>query len=468
MNAGEFARVPEWLTDAIAEQKSTSSHEVLSQIVGGVPKGRRNDAACILIGTMLKRFSQSEWDTVVRPLVLAWNKQSPLPLSEHELLTKYKHLSEKEAQQQMHSMGSAPSSKPAQQSAPQKLPPALTLRELYEMDIPPVQWDIEGLFEHGTPNMLSAAPNNFKTWLVDAIAISVASGEKLFGHFSTLQQGVLIVSEEDGIGITKNRFTMLLDKSKKNLPIHLHIQKGFKLTVEIVEQLLLQAKELRVKFVILDSLRAVHLADENSSQEMQKVMDLLMRFSREGITILFTHHHRKKTRGFGATQDTVGEDSRGSTSINAAVHGHITCEHKEIDGKDKLIITQPKLKCAAKLKPFVVDISFNVNGDIQAFEYEGDYDDDTREQVKRAILLLLKSSTTWLSKRDLANAIKVSEKTIQNRLRELELERKVMGEPRSNLEKRGVPLSYADGSHQEKFYKTRGVEHNTPQDDDDF
>jgi hypothetical protein len=440
----EIDEMPDWLSEKIKNGSNVGKPVDLTEIVKGVPDGNRNDAACTIIGTLLHRFPKSEWGSAWA-LTDAWNKSNKPPIPDTELRTKFNALAEKEA-------AKSPSVSP---ESGKKFREAMSLKELCELDIPPVDWDIERLIEHGTPNMLSAAPNNFKSWVILHEALCMAKGAPLFGHFKTKQQAVMIVNEDDHKGQLKNRLLMLLRKESYDLPLHLHIQDEVKLNQINVDNLLAEAKHKGVTCIIFDTLRAVHNADENDSSQMQIVMDFFMHFIREGITVIFTHHHRKKPRENFGKRDLSGEESRGSTSINAAVHGHLMCEPKMIEGKEKLVIYQPKLKCDQKLAPFQVDITFDANQETAKFTYEGDYnaDDTVKGQIKDSIAVLLKNGGAWLSKKDLSTAIKAgSMTTIRQALRELESEKRVIGKVRSELAKFGVSVSNS-GAHNEKFYQ---------------
>ncbi len=440
----EIDDMPDWLPEKIKENDTRSKSVGLTEIVKGVPDGNRNDAACSLIGTLLNRFPQNDWGSAWA-LIEAWNKSNIPPIPEAELKRKFSDLAKKEASKPQHS-----------NTADEKqFREAMSLKDLCELDIPAVEWDIERLIEHGTPNMISAAPNNYKSWVIIHEAISMASGVKVFGHFKTKQQAVMIVNEEDHKGQLKKRIHMLLGRGSADLPIYLHIQEELKLTKENVDNLLAEAKRKGVTCMMFDSLRAVHNADENDSSQMQVVMDFFMHFIREGITVIFTHHHRKKSRDNFGKSDLSGEESRGSTSINAAVHGHLTCEPKMIDGKEKLVIRQPKLKCDQKLEPFQVDIVLDESGDSMKFVYDGEYsaDDSLKGQVKGSIIAVLGNDGAWLSKKDFGKALKVgSESTIKNALQELESEKGVVSKMRSELAKFGVTVN-GEGSHNEKFYQ---------------
>ncbi len=454
MSSEEFAATPEWLTKAIQDHRNVhvNSGIQLAEILQGVPDGKRNDAACYLIGRLIHYLPQAEWGTTVWSLIQSWNEQRnvpPIPIKELE--EKFIALTKKEAGKKT----TEGASTPVIETGSVALAPAMSMKELCELDLPPTDWDVEGLIEHGTPNMISAAPNQFKSWVLNHFAICIANGVPVFDHFSTKQQSVMIVNEEDHVGQLKNRSQMLLNGGSDDLPIYWHIQEEIKFTDEIMDQLLSEAQALNVTFIMFDSLRALHDANENDSQEMQKVMNQLKRFTKAGITVFFTHHHRKENRTPGFKKSETGEESRGSSSINAAIHGHITCEPKTIEGEDKLIIAQRKLKCAPKLPPFTVKIIKAATMDSIKFEYEGEYDEDetAKEQVAQTILEILKGTKIWLSKKDFESQIKSSDSTIRKALRVLELGKKIVGEGRSSLVSRGAQLSYLDGSHQEKFYQ---------------
>lgn len=453
----EIAELPAELIEAIQRKNTKISQTPLSGILGVVHDGRRNDAACRLIGTLLAKAPEEDWE-VAWTLVETWNQRLVPPLEDKILHTKFEDIAASEtAKRKSRGSDQAPISAQEVQNKLGRniILPAMSMKELCELDLPPTDWDVEGLIEHGTPNMISAAPNQFKSWVLNHFAICIAKGVPVFDHFKTKQQSVMIVNEEDHVGQLKNRSQMLLSGGSDDLPIYWHIQEEIKFTDEIMDQLLIEAQALDVTFIMFDSLRALHDANENDSQEMQKVMNQLKRFTKAGITVFFTHHHRKENRTVGYKKSETGEESRGSSSINAAIHGHITCEPKTIEGEDKLIIAQRKLKCASKLPPFSVKIIKAATMDSIKFGYEGEYDENetAKEQTAQTILEILKGTKTWLSKKDFESQIKCSESTIRKALRILELERKIVGEGRSSLLKKNEQISYLDGSHQEKFYQ---------------
>lgn len=182
----------------------------------------------------------------------------------------------------------------------------------------------------------------------------------------------------------QSRMILLEPADRPDLPIFFSVQNGIKMSPVEAQRIISEAKKLNVSFIIFDSLRCLHSAKENDSGEMQEVMEQFKKITRAGFTILICHHNRKKI--FGATADP-SEDSRGSNAINAAIHGHLTCEPKKDGTNEYLVINQAKLKGAAKLQPFKVRVCL---GEEAPFVYDGNYDkkssDEMRESVAEKII----------------------------------------------------------------------------------
>ncbi len=311
------------------------------------------------------------------------------------------------------------------------------------------QWVVFNLFETGTLNMISAAPNNYKSWLAFEIAIAISTGAPLFGFFMVNEsKKVWIIDEEDRPNGVQQRMS-ILNKQWAEMPILFSISNEIQLDNSVVDEIIATAKENEVEFIIFDSLRSIHLAEENSATEMQKVLNLLKRISNTGITVLFTHHNRKS----GMFRSTGGEESRGSNAINAAIHSQITCEPKKEDGKDYLIIRQPKLKGDRKLEPFKLEINLNKEGD--PFLYRGllGENESHGKLVKKILELVEGDSGMGISLKSLLVAKIGGERTIRNALKEMveakSILEKTWGEIKSSTE--FIP-SLPGVTHNEKFY----------------
>jgi hypothetical protein len=329
---------------------------------------------------------------------------------------------------------------------------AISLKDLLNTHFPIPQWVISGFFETGSVNMISAAPNQYKSWVVHHMAICVASGKPVFDQIAVTKQNVMIVNEEDTPRQMKDRSKMLY-KEDQDLPVYFHISKGIKIDDTFVGKLLEEMKLKNITFLILDSLRSLHDAEENSSKEMQEVLDRLKRFTRSNITVLFTHHHRKRNRNYGPESDPLGgEESRGSSSINAAINGHITCEPKN-EGEEKiLIISQHKLKSDLKFNPIKVLIELNSENNEMRFVYDGDYNSKVESQKKLELNLLPEFVFgVWLSVKDLLSREIASERLIREALRQLVKKNILLSKTRKELLDMNYPVDL-EGKSTEVFY----------------
>lgn len=249
--------------------------------------------------------------------------------------------------------------------------------------------------------------------------------------------------------MVQERLLMLLGENK-TLPVYIHAEKGIKLDEEVVDSLLNEMKEKNLTFIIFDSLSVIHTAEENSATEMGAVFEQLKRFTREGITVLFTNHHRKKP-GRGA-KDDAQEQTRGSTVINAVPSGHITCEETTIDDKKFLLIRQPKLKSARKLNPFFVlieekDGKFN-------FVYERDFEEaaDAAVKLKARLLEIFGETSEWLGIKDLTEMCGYkSDSAVRDQLKHLLDDNQIARKTRSTLTKTGASVSKRENASPQEY-----------------
>ncbi len=245
--------------------------------------------------------------------------------------------------------------------------PLITFGGLMTTEFPKARYVLEPFFEAGTVNMVSAPPNTWKSWLLFAMSSSIAEGQMFLNKFPTEKCNLLIVNEEDSCRAIQDRFR-LLGITNNDLNIWFRVAQGSKLEENYVKVIIEECKERMIGCVMFDSLRSMHEGNENDSTEMQIVLDKLKAISREGITVIFTHHHRKKSM-FSKGDDA--EASRGSSAINAAISGHISLEEETRDSGTYLILRHLKSKAGEKLEPVEIKIIKEM-GKVE-FNYEGEF-----------------------------------------------------------------------------------------------
>ena len=72
-----------------------------------------------------------------------------------------------------------------------------------------MRFTIDPFFEQGTVNMVSAAPNTWKSWKMFLYAGHIAMGTPVLDKFPTQQAKVMIVNEEDSERLIQDRLKLL-------------------------------------------------------------------------------------------------------------------------------------------------------------------------------------------------------------------------------------------------------------------
>lgn len=438
-----LAEVPPILLELLTKQSEggTKAKSKLSDLVGLNEGGGRNNAIAAFSGMLLASTASERWDSEVWPAVLAINATYKPPLESEEVESVYESIKRSErAKRQGLGTANAPVTK-----VPYAL--AISHAELIIKEFPSARYTIDPFFEQGTMNMVSAPPNTWKSWLLFLFAYHISTGTPVFGEFKTEKAKVMIVNEEDSARLVQDRLR-LLDVTEADLPIYYRIAQGSKLSVEFVEDLIAEAKEKQVGVIMFDSLRAIHDADENDSTTMQMVMDLLKKIVRENITVIFTHHHRKKGM-FSKNDDS--ESSRGSSGINAAISGHISLTEKnDEDGSKRLVIKHLKSKVGEKIEP--VDIGIDV-GEKIIFHYLGKHKETNQaeNEARDKILGTLEGRKELLSRKDLVYLKIAGQTTIKKALKVLEVEGKISSITRKEADKQGL-VAHSSGKSNEVLY----------------
>lgn len=257
--------------------------------------------------------------------------------------------------------------KPYEPGAQPHAPPAaapelLDWPALVSEDIPEIPWLIEGLLPEGSLGSHIADVGSGKTWLAYDMALSVASGAPMWGHFAVNRPGaVLLLDEESGRAEVSRRLSMLargrgLDVGQA-LPIYAYCHAGFRVDEpDTVGPLREKLAELKPVLLILDSLVRFHSQDENSASGMAKVTAGLRALSQElGCAIWSLHHPRK----LGMVSNASLERIRGSKEIAAGGETYLF-SRPTTDGD--IIVEVPKQRVGEKPGNFVLRLEEDPEG----------------------------------------------------------------------------------------------------------
>ena len=438
-----IAEIPPTLLSLITSESGINLkiRTSLPELIGLEEGGGRNNAIASVVGKLLTTTPRDSWDNEVWPVVQTINQTYKPPLSEEELTSVYRSITKIESGKMRGGMGGSMNIE-----NPEYMP-AISHSELIAREFKPARYTIEPFFEQGTMNMVSAPPNTWKSWLLFLFAGHIANGTDVFDKFSTEKANVMIVNEEDSARLVQDRLR-LLDVTDITLPIYYRIAQGSKLTLSFIEQLINEAKTKNVGVIMFDSLRAVHEADENDSTAMQGVMDLLKKIVREDITVIFTHHHRKKGM---FTKNDDSESSRGSSAINAAISGHISLtEVNDVNGSKYLVLKHLKSKVGEKLQPIDIDIEV---GETIKFQYLGEHEtqDRAENEAKDKILSALQGREELLSRKDFVHLKVAGQTTVKKALKSLENEGRIRAISRKETVLQGLG-TFSDGKSNEILY----------------
>jgi KaiC/GvpD/RAD55 family RecA-like ATPase len=274
------------------------------------------------------------------------NKNNIPPLDDTELETAFNSIANKEQEKRNGNVQSNPKIK------------IISLKELMAKTDIEERYLVNDLILEGSINVISGHPGVGKTWVMLEMARSVASGNKFLDQFDTLQGAVLIIDAESGESKIKKRMTLM--KVNDELPIFLASLQGIKVDDQNTSNFILgEAKRLGIKFLIFDPFSAIHSKNENSSDEMQKVMEALQEFTLNGITVLFLHHHRKESSQY---PNSNAQGLRGSSLILSRVDSMSIITSKDEGQSIRIKFSQEKMRSKRKLKPFDIFLDENEFG----------------------------------------------------------------------------------------------------------
>ncbi|MCX6782899.1 MAG: bifunctional DNA primase/polymerase [Candidatus Levybacteria bacterium] len=91
--------LPKFIKEWIGNQKGksvTNGKSRVNNLLNGVEEGNRNESAASVVGKLLKRFKEDEWENEAWALFQAWNKQNNPPLLDDELRTIFESIAKAE------------------------------------------------------------------------------------------------------------------------------------------------------------------------------------------------------------------------------------------------------------------------------------------------------------------------------------------------------------------------------------
>jgi hypothetical protein len=183
-----------------------------------------------------------------------------------------------------------------------------------------IRWLVDGLITRPSTVALVGEAGSKKTYTAFDLGVCVASGQRWLGRAVT-QGPVFIIDEESGRRRLKHRLAQAIKGHGygRGLPIYWTSLGGYKLNDPLdVEEIRTCLVEVRPALIIIDALIEVSGgADENSSTEMNPVLDALRQIAAEIDAAVLVIHHGNKAGGY-----------RGSSAIKGGVDLMLMIESK--------------------------------------------------------------------------------------------------------------------------------------------
>lgn len=216
-------------------------------------------------------------------------------------------------------------------------------------------WLVRDLWAPSAVGFVAGEPKVGKTWALCEMALAITTGAPMFDTFEVPETGpVLFVEREDNRRDLRSKLDLLVRGKGVALPDDLYL--ACERTVLIddpwwQDQIINAAMDLGAAAVILDPLRRLHRAREDSSTEMNDVLSFLRELSNlTDAAVVVAHHTTKATderRGWRA-----GQRLRGTSDFHAVLDSALFLKRSR-DGQAIQVEVEHRARPATE--PFAFD-----------------------------------------------------------------------------------------------------------------
>lgn len=193
-----------------------------------------------------------------------------------------------------------------------------TMAELLARPEPSLEWLIQDLWVDKSRGLIAGHPGVGKTWIALDMLFAVSTGQLCMSRYKPMVQGPTLLVEEEAseLNLARRIHSMARARHLKDsdlINFH-HITRQF-LKIPVHEKELIEfIKAHEIKLVIFDSLRRFHSAKENSSDEMQPVLESFARINiLTGVSLILIHHLAKS--GVENASKSIFERMRGTSDL---------------------------------------------------------------------------------------------------------------------------------------------------------
>lgn len=196
-----------------------------------------------------------------------------------------------------------------------KMPWAVPLDRYLATESQDPRWMVDGLWSDKSHGIVAGEPKTRKSYFAIDLALSVATGTSVFGHFDVMRPGpVMMIQEEISDAEMRKRLRFIsegkelggkVDRGDNGtislvlpspIPFWLRNRQGFDLSKdESYHELEKEVNDRKISLLILDPLQMMlGTIDENRASEVRPVLrNLLQLKEATGCGILIVHHYGK-------------------------------------------------------------------------------------------------------------------------------------------------------------------------------
>lgn len=240
-----------------------------------------------------------------------------------------------------------------------------------------VEWSIEDWLPMNTIHFVVAPPESFKSWLMYAMAISLASGLPFLGKYKVNKKAVgpvLIVQQEDYAGQTAERLAVILNSMYKiisvttkyrialtfppELPIYIHTEAELRAddldSMDRLENLIIQ---YGIKYVSIDPFYTFASLSNYGLDAVAYLLRLKKMRDKYNCSFSIVHHTAKKDKKVKGDITTDREEGWGSQLINGYTESG--WQIRRAEGENTILVRQHFKAAKSATKPTY--LQFNID-----------------------------------------------------------------------------------------------------------
>lgn len=285
--------MPLWIKEFLLSRKSVLGKKIVVPLTA-ISEGNRHDAFLSYVGKLHRaKYTPEQIAQTLNPIAKECGFEDELQALIADVVTRY----------------------PVERRA--ELRPE-SMEALLSEDEPPLKWMIEGLWTDRARGFIAGHPGTGKTWIALDMLLAVATGGMCLAKYKAAYAAPCLIVEEEASRHNLQRRIHALARARGLVPSDLkniyHITRQMFQMPAHKEEIIDIVRSKGIKFVVFDSLREVHGAKENSSDDMVPILKAFGELSNVGDCAVLLIHHLSKASDANSGKP-IFERMRGTGSL---------------------------------------------------------------------------------------------------------------------------------------------------------